>query len=127
MNSSGHRCALVPSHREQQTADHESKGDPVVPRAKIRHPVEQRGRIRAGGRQLKHHQPNQADQHQADEERDEPHARWPGLDLDRRTAHRADGEVALLADFGLRQRDLGDTVFRAGATIAAASVVRLRD
>src|SRR5258705_9085188 len=95
INSYRWSVRLPPAHREQQAGDHESKGDGVVPRTEV---GEERNRV---GRELEHQQPDQADQHQTAEQNHEPHARRPGLDLDRCPAHRVDGEVVLLADFGL--------------------------
>jgi len=43
MNSFRRSCCSVPAHREQQTGDHESERDGVVPGAQLGHPV-QRGR-----------------------------------------------------------------------------------
>src|SRR6267142_4123491 len=95
INSYQWSVRLPPAHREQQTGDHESKRDGVVPRTEV---GEERNRV---GRELEHQQPDQTDQHQTAEQNHEPDARRPGLDLDRRPAHRVDGEVVLLADFGL--------------------------
>ena len=97
MNSSVPIAPSPPTHCQQQTGDHESKGDGVVPRPEL---GQERNRRR---RELENQQPGQADDHQAQEEHHEPHARRTGLDLDRRAADRAGGEAALLADLGLGQ------------------------
>src|SRR5689334_25334497 len=95
MNSYRWSVRLTPAHREQQAGNHESKGDGVVPRTQISKELD------VAGGELEHQQPGQADQHQAAEQNHKPDTRWPGLDLDRRPAHRVDGEVVLLANFGL--------------------------
>src|ERR1700740_2526294 len=135
MNSFRYLSCSMPAHREQQTGDHESERDGIVPRAQMCHPVEGRRRLASDGGQLKHHQPDEADQHQADKQTNEPHTGRSDLHLHGRAADGADREIVLLADLGLGHDYLGisrgylNTLNRTGATItiAAAPMAWLRD
>src|ERR1700733_2494523 len=90
----------------------------------MRHPVERCWGLASDGRQLEHHQPDEADQHEAHEQRDKPHAGRADLHFHRRPADRADGEVVLLADLGLGHDYLGITVNGTGCNDSGCSYMQ---